>query len=59
VVGLWPWGLVFLFLALLIGYSRVYVGVHYPTDVAAGFLVGVVAAALILALAAVLRLHRL
>lgn len=27
--------------ALLIGYSRVYVGVHYPGDVAAGFALGI------------------
>jgi undecaprenyl-diphosphatase len=39
-------------LAALMAFSRVFVGVHYPHDVAAGFLVGsVVAAALALALA--------
>ena len=32
------WGI----LALLIGYSRIYVGVHYPLDVLAGWFVGVI-----------------
>lgn len=30
--------------ALAVGYSRVYVGVHYPADVLVGFLVGLVSA---------------
>lgn len=34
----------FLLLAAAIGFSRVYVGVHYPGDVAAGALIGVVVA---------------
>lgn len=33
--------LIFLSLGLLIGFSRVYVGVHYPLDVLAGFFFGI------------------
>ncbi|MFB4320538.1 phosphatase PAP2 family protein [Actinomadura sp. 21ATH] len=39
-------------LAVLMAFSRVFVGVHYPHDVAAGFLVGVVVAPLVALLAA-------
>jgi undecaprenyl-diphosphatase len=56
-VGAWPWGILFLVLALLVGYSRVYVGVHYPLDVLAGYAVGCLAASLVLAAAAVIPLH--
>ena len=37
---LWSWGV--LLLAVAISYSRIYVGVHWPTDVAAGIVLGVV-----------------
>lgn len=62
----WRWlGGIATVLALLVGYSRVFLGVHYPHDVLAGFLLGTVVALLMLALArpgaavvARLRAHR-
>jgi undecaprenyl-diphosphatase len=41
----------FLVLAAAIGYSRIYVGVHWPLDVVGGAVVGVVTALLLLAVA--------
>jgi undecaprenyl-diphosphatase len=38
-VRLWGWGM--LVLAAAISYSRIYVGVHYPTDVVAGVSLGI------------------
>ncbi|PKL50501.1 MAG: phosphatase PAP2 family protein [Candidatus Riflebacteria bacterium HGW-Riflebacteria-2] len=46
----WP----FIIIAFLVGYSRVYVGVHFPLDVAAGWLIGTLLA---LAVCRVIR-HR-
>lgn len=40
------WGSVFLAIALVIGISRVFVGVHYPFDVFAGVLTGLLGAIL-------------
>jgi undecaprenyl-diphosphatase len=36
----WFYGTVAIILVLMIGMSRVYLGVHYPTDVLAGWLIG-------------------
>lgn len=40
-----PLGLAFMAVAALIGMSRIYLGVHFPSDVAAGAAVGVIVAA--------------
>jgi len=37
------WSLFFLILMILVGISRIYVGVHYPLDVLGGFIVGILA----------------
>lgn len=38
------WGAVYLFLALISSLSRIVVGIHYPLDIAGGFVVGAVSA---------------
>jgi undecaprenyl-diphosphatase len=48
----WPW---FFGFAALIGYSRIYVGVHYPADVAAGALFGIATGALVFALFSLIK----
>lgn len=40
------WGVPALILALLISLSRLYVGIHYPTDVLGGFVIGIGSACL-------------
>jgi undecaprenyl-diphosphatase len=34
------WAVLFFFLAAFIAFSRIYVGVHFPTDVVIGSLIG-------------------
>lgn len=41
---------IFISLAFMVGYSRTYVGVHYPFDVLGGFLLGVLCALVIIGL---------
>jgi undecaprenyl-diphosphatase len=49
----WRWGAVLFVAALLIGFARVYDGIHYPLDIVGGFLAALVATAIV---AAALRL---
>jgi undecaprenyl-diphosphatase len=44
-----PWGLVLLAVAALIGFARVYDGIHYPGDVAGSLLVAIVGVGLVVA----------
>lgn len=39
----WRWGVVLSMLATLIGFARIWTGVHYPADIAAGALIAAVA----------------
>ena len=51
------YGVPTLILAILISLSRLYVGVHYPTDVLAGFVVGVISAGCGMLIVRLLRRH--
>ncbi|MFW5820080.1 MAG: phosphatase PAP2 family protein [Bacteroidota bacterium] len=37
----WYWKMILLLVAIIVGYSRVYIAVHFPVDVIAGSLIGV------------------
>ena len=55
----WPrWWPAFLLLALAIGFSRVYVGVHYPLDVVGGAVLGILVATALRLLVAALQSSR-
>ncbi|WP_198154118.1 phosphatase PAP2 family protein [Catenuloplanes japonicus] len=59
----WRWGLAALPVGALVAFSRVFVGVHYPHDVLAGFpfgawVVGVLALLLVLPVTALIRRRR-
>lgn len=43
----WRWGAVLFIAALLIGFARVYDGIHYPLDIAGGFLAALIATLLV------------
>src|SRR5665213_270877 len=52
------WGGLFFLVALLIGFSRVYAGIHYPGDILGSLVVALVALLIVLAARRTLR-HRL
>lgn len=51
----WRWGLVLFLVALLIGFARVYDGIHYPADIAGGLLAAVIGVGAVAALASRFR----
>jgi undecaprenyl-diphosphatase len=42
------WKIAFLFIAALVAYSRIYVGVHFPLDVAGGTMLGIICSGIII-----------
>ncbi len=50
----WTWA--FLVGTLLVGWSRIYLGVHYPTDVLGGYVVGAIVASFLYQLARFARI---
>lgn len=49
------WGMFLLLLAIWVGISRVYVGVHYPLDILGGFITGIISLAIALQVKNLLR----
>jgi undecaprenyl-diphosphatase len=42
------WKIALIFIAFMVAYSRIYVGVHYPLDVLGGIILGIICAAIVI-----------